>query len=330
MVFKNPWLLTLIPLVLPVVYLYSRRMTPSTFRFSSHRLVQSVGASFKMRLLFLPFLLRALAIGLFLFALAGPRFVSEETVRKTEGIDIVLTIDASGSMAAEDFKINGKRVNRLKIVKKVVSEFIDQRENDRLGLITFAALAYTVTPLTTDYSWLLENLERVRLGLIQDGTAIGSAIMSSVARLRDSDAKSKVVILLTDGVNNGREVNPIEAARVAKSFGIKVYTIGAGTDGYVPFPMRAFGQRIYRDVKINIDEDVLKEVAYTTGAKYFRATDAEKLKAIYDEIDQLEKTEVEEFGYFEYTELFAWFLGAGLLLLLLEIILKNTYLLRVP
>ncbi len=330
MVFKTPWILALIPIVLAGIWWMRRDRKPTTFRFSSQQLVGGVGSSLRTRLLPLPTILRYMVLTLFIFALAGPRFVSEETVRKTQGIDIVLTIDASGSMAAEDFNIGDKRVNRLTIVKEVVAEFIEQRDSDRIGLITFAALAYTVTPLTTDYSWLLENLKRVRLGMIQDGTAIGSAIMSSVARLKDSDAKSKVAILLTDGVNNGREVDPIEAARVAKSFGVKIYTIGAGTSGYVPFPMRAFGRQIYRDVKIDLDEDVLKEVAYITGGKYFRAMDAAKLRAIYDEIDQLEKTEVEELGYFEYTELFGWFLGAGMILLLLEILLKNTWLLRVP
>jgi len=275
--------------------------------------------------------LRLLAVALFILGLAGPRTVLEETVHETEGIDIVLTIDSSGSMAAEDFIVRGQRINRLDIVKQVVEEFIKERKNDRLGLVTFARLAYTVSPLTTDHSWLLTNLERVKLGLIQDGTAIGSAIASSVARLKNSDAKSKVIILLTDGVNNAGKMDPVDAARIAEAFHIKIYTIGAGTKGRVPFPSRdLFGRKDYQNVLIELDEKMLSEVAEITGGKYFRATDTESLRSIYNEIDALEKIKIEEQGYREYKELFQYFLLSALVMLCLEVILNHTLFLRIP
>ena len=191
MIFKNPWIILLIPFVLALIIFLKKRQRTTSFRFSSTGIVASLKATWKVRFRQIPYILRLLAVILFLIALAGPRSVLEETVHKTEGIDIVLAIDSSGSMAAEDFVMKGKRYNRLDIVKKVVLEFINERKNDRLGLVTFARLAYTVSPLTTDHSWLLTNLDRVELGLIQDGTAVGSAIVSSVARLENSDAKSQ-------------------------------------------------------------------------------------------------------------------------------------------
>jgi Ca-activated chloride channel family protein len=331
MLFKDPWIILLIPPVLALVIFLNRRQKTTSFQFSSVAIASSLKPTWKVRFHQTPYILRLLAITLFLIALAGPRSVLEETVHKTEGIDIVLAIDSSGSMAAEDFVVQGKRVNRLDIVKEVVEGFIDERKNDRLGLVTFAALAYTVSPLTTDHSWLTENLKHVRLGLITDGTAIGSAIVSSVARLENSDAKSKVVILLTDGVNNAGKIDPVEAARVAKAFGVKIYTIGAGTKGAVPFPMRdPWGRTVYQNVLIEIDEKMLQEVADTTGGKYFRATDTESLQGIYKEIDALEKIKIEEYGYKEYQELFGYVLIAALLILCLEVVLANTILLKVP
>jgi Ca-activated chloride channel family protein len=257
--------------------------------------------------------------------------VLEETIFKTEGIDIVLTIDASGSMAAEDFKKDGKRQNRLAIVKDVVQEFVDQRQNDRIGLVAFGGVAYTVCPLTTDYSWLSKNLERITLGLIEDGTAIGSGIASSVARLRSSEAKSKVIVLLTDGIHNAGKLNPLEAARVAESLGIKIYTIGAGTKGYAPFPATDFfGRTVYQNILIEIDEKTLQEIAKITGGQYFRATDTESLRQIYKEIDALEKTKIEQVGFLEYEELFHWFLLVALIFLLMQILLEQTVFLKVP
>ncbi|MBZ0165671.1 MAG: VWA domain-containing protein, partial [Candidatus Omnitrophica bacterium] len=267
---------------------------------------------------------------LLLIALAGPRLISQETIRKTEGIDIVLTVDTSTSMSAEDFTLNSQRVNRLEIVKRVVSDFIAQRQNDRIGLVAFAAQAWTVTPLTTDYAWLQTNLERITFGIIKDGTSIGPAIMTSIARLQSSTAKSKVVILLTDGADGGTKIDPLEAAKVAKSFGIKIYTIGAGSDGEVAVPVSIFGRKVFMPQRFEIDEELLKEVALSTGAKYYRATGTQELRKIYKEIDELEKTEIEEIGFLEYTELFDRFLIAALALSLAGTLLENTLLMRLP
>lgn len=279
----------------------------------------------------LPFYFRILSIVLFLIALARPCLVSEETQYKTEGVDIVLAIDISGSMAAEDFTIKGRRVNRLEVVKDVVSNFIGGRKHDRIGLIAFSALAYTVSPLTIDYSWVRANLERIKLGLIKDGTAIGSAISSSLSRLQESEAKSKIVILLTDGMNNSGKMDPVSAAQAAKALGIKIYTIGAGTKGKAPFPvLDMFGRQAYQMVTIDIDEEMLQKIALITGGKYFRATDTASLREIYKEIDMLEKTEIEEFGYREYQELFVYVVLGALGLLLVELLLSNTLLMRLP
>src|SRR3990167_2848742 len=255
MIFKDPWVILIAPLVLGLVILAKNRQGVTVFRFSSTDIAESVKPTWKVRFRKVPYILRLLSLMLFFIALAGPRSVLEETVHKTEGIDIVLAIDSSGSMAAEDFVMNNQRVNRLAIVKKVVEEFVAERKDDRLGLVAFAKLAYTVSPLTTDHDWLLTNLERVELGMMEDGTAVGSAIVSSVARLRESDAKSKVAILLTDGINNSGKTDPLDAARVAEAYGIKIYTIGAGSEGEVPFPATdMWGRKVYQRAVIKLDE----------------------------------------------------------------------------
>jgi len=234
-------------------------------------------------------------------------------------------------MAAEDFTIGGRRYNRLDVVKNVVREFIANRGGDKIGLITFAGLAYTVCPLTTDYAWVTTNLERIRLGMIKDGTAIGSAINSSLTRLKNSEAKSKVMILLTDGVNNAGEIDPLTAARAARALGIKIYTIGAGTKGFAPFPAQdVFGRKVYQQVRIDIDEKLLQGIAQITGGTYFRATDTESLRAVYSAIDALEKTRIEQAGYREYKEWFVEVLLLALGVLMIEIVLGNTLLLRIP
>jgi len=331
MTFKTPWILLFIPLILGALWILHRRQRPSAIRFSSIQLVSFLKPSLKLRLKNFPFFLRLVALAFFLVALAGPRSVLDKQIHHSEGIDIVLAIDASGSMAGEDFKIDGRRMNRLAIVKKVVKDFVEGRSADRLGLVTFGAYAYTVCPLTTDHEWLLTNLERVELGTVEDGTAIGSGILSSVNRLKDSTAKSKVVILLTDGMNNAGKVDPVSAARVAENLKIKIYTIGAGSKGYVPFPVQDFfGRSVYQNVLIDLDEKTLAGVAEMTKGKYFRATDTESLQNIYKEIDALEKTKIEEYGFREYTELFNRFLVLALTFLLFEVILSRTVLLKVP
>jgi len=331
MSFQNPLFLLLIPLVLAGAYYLHGRKIKASLVFPSDRLLKQVGPSPKALLSKNIYLLRIMALCLIAAALARPQSPLEESKIETEGIDIVLALDVSTSMLAEDFTLKGKRVNRLDAVKDVVQSFIQGRENDRIGLIGFAARAYTVSPLTLDYSWLLQNLERVKIGMIEDGTAIGLGLASGLNRLKDTKAKSKVVILLTDGRNNAGDISPSLAAETAKALGIKVYTIGAGTKGLAPYPARDFfGNKVYQSVKVDIDEDTLIDIAAETGAKYFRATDTESLREIYSEIDKMEKTPVEEKGYLEYKELFTGFLGIALALILLEAGLSNTVLRRIP
>ena len=329
--FKDPWILIGIPLILPFLWWWQRRQGRPALRFPAVSLVSGLGRSWRVRLAPLPALLRLLAVVLFLTALAGPRTILEEAKYSAEGIDIMLVIDTSRSLASEDFVLNGQRHNRLEVIKDVVAGFIDGRSHDRIGIVAFAGLAYTVSPLTKDYAWLKENLRRIDFDLIEDGTAIGSALSSALIRLKDSKAKSKVIILLTDGVNNSGRVAPLEAAQAAKALGIRVYTIGAGTKGYVPYPVKGlFGKTYYQQVKTDVDEETLQAIADTTGGKFFRATDTASLRQIYQEIDRLEKTEFEETGYRQYQELFGICLVAGLLILLLEKLLTETILLRLP
>lgn len=331
MTFKDPWVILFIPAVLIALYFWARRQPPASIRFPAKELIAGLPVSGKIRFRHLPVILRGIVLALFLTALAGPRAVFKQTLQESAGIDIVLAIDASGSMAAEDFTIGNQRLNRLDIVKNVVQEFIANRSGDRIGLVTFAALAYTVCPLTTDYAWVTTNLERIRLGMITDGTAIGSAINSSLTRLKNSAAKSKVIILLTDGVNNAGEIDPLTAARAAQALGVKIYTIGAGTQGFAPFPVPdVFGRKAYQQVRIDIDEKLLQAIAQVTGGKYFRATDTESLRKIYNAIDALEKTRIEQAAYFEYDELFVRVLLAALMILVIELVLSNTLFLKIP
>lgn len=329
--FKDPWLLLLIPIVFILVFIIRKPSQTAAFSYPSLNALKNIGESWKTKFLGIPLFLRCIVLVLFIVALSGPRSVLEESQTKTEGIDIVLSLDTSGSMAAEDFTINGRRQNRLEVIKNVVEEFIEQRKNDRLSIVAFAAKAYTLCPLTTDYDWLKTNLDRLQLGFIPDGTAIGSGILTSVNRLKNSSAKSKVIVLLTDGVSNAGKVDPLTAAKTAQNLGIKIYTIGAGTKGYAPFPITdIFGRRGYQNVLIEIDDETLTKVAEMTGGKYFRATDTESLRKVYQEIDALERTVVEHVGYKEYTELFNRVLASALILLLLEIILSQTVFLKVP
>jgi Ca-activated chloride channel family protein len=264
---------------------------------------------------------------LLIIALSRPQSGRKETEILTEGIDIILTLDISGSMKAEDFKPK----NRLHVSKEVIKEFIKGRENDRIGLVIFAAHAYTQCPLTLDYGVLLSFLDQIDIGLIEDGTAIGTAIATAVNRLKESEAESKVIILLTDGVNNTGKIDPLTAAEIAKTVNIKVYTIGAGIRGHALYPVEdpIFGKR-YVKVPTEIDEMTLTEIARKTGGTYFRATDPEGLKEIYSHISEMETTRVETKDYMKYNELFAWFLFPGIALLSLEIVLSNTRFRKLP
>jgi Ca-activated chloride channel family protein len=243
----------------------------------------------------------------------------------------MLVIDVSRSMLAEDFTIGGQRANRLEAVKQVTETFIRERPNDRIGIVAFAGRPYLVSPLTLDHDWLRQNLERTRIGLVEDGTAIGSALAAASNRLKDKESKSKLVVLLTDGDNNMGRVSPATAAEAAQALGIKVYTIGSGSRGNAPYPVGdAFGRTVYRQIPVEFDEEILKQIAATTGGSYFRATDTQSLQGIFSEIDELEKSEVEIQKVEQYKDLFPWFVLAGAVLLAAETVLGQTIWRRLP
>jgi Ca-activated chloride channel homolog len=318
------WLLLLIP-VLGFVFWKRRQKMVTEVTFSSLQPFGQMQRSLREKLYQAPLWLRLAALGLFIIALARPQAVSSKENVSTEGIDIVMLLDISGSMLAEDFT-----PNRMQAAKQVAEEFIDGRANDRIGLVIFSAESFTQCPLTTDYPVLKSLLKEVKNGMIADGTAIGLALANGVNRLKDSKAKSRVMILLTDGVNNRGEIDPITAAKIAATFSIRVYTVGVGAQGEAPYPVETpFGiQR--RLIPVDLDEKTLSAVAEMTGGKYFRATDNRKLKAIYKEIDQLERSRIEVTAYKRYSERFyGWLLG-GLVLLLMEVGLGATVLRKIP
>jgi Ca-activated chloride channel family protein len=328
--FADPWYLLAL-LVVPFMiwrYLKDRGITGAKLKYSDIRLLRNLGQTLKQRLQHLLFAARVLAVILFIIALARPQSGSKEQKVSTEGVDIVLAMDVSSSMLAEDFKPN----NRLQAAKIVAEEFIKGRVNDRIGMVVFAGESFTQCPLTLDYGVLLTLLKEVKIADKDwDGTAIGMGIANAVNRLRDSKAKSKIIILLTDGVNNRGQIDPITAARIAQALKIRIYTIGAGTQGTAMYPVDdpLFGRR-YVPREVKIDEKVLRKIAQITGGRYYRATNTEKLRKIYKEIGEMEKTKIEVSEYTRYTELFSYFLAAGLLLLLLEAVLRNTYFRTIP
>jgi Ca-activated chloride channel homolog len=293
--FQYPYLLFLILVVLILPFLRGGLRRRGSIRFSNTQLAGSLGTIGKSRAGRWLSLLRVLALSLLIVGLARPRLGHGETQIEASGIDIVLAVDISGSMQAMDFKILGQRYNRLEVVKKVIKEFIEKREADRIALIAFAGEPYLVSPLTLNHDWLVKNLDRLEIGLIaEDGTAIGSALIMSANRLKALEAKSKVVVLLTDGVNNSGSIQPVTAAEAAAALKVKVYTIAAGTKGKAPFPVQDYlGRTRYRNVETDVDEPTLKEIARLTKGTFFRATDTEELEDIYDQIDQLEKTEIQ-------------------------------------
>jgi len=329
--FKTPLVLILIPVLLALLWYANRLQEGAYFRFPSLSMVRRLGNTWRSQWSFLPWIIRALVLVLLLIALAGPRKLLASPKLTSEGIDIVLVLDVSGSMSAEDYVVNNHRISRLDITKTTVENFIKQRTNDRMALVVFGSQAYTVCPLTTDHDWLLENLHQVRIGVIEDATAIGSGIATSLLRLKNSKAKTKIIVLLTDGVNNSGKIQPLDAAQLAKSMGIKVYTIAAGTTGIVPFPVTdEFGNKHYEEAQFDLDEDTLKKIASMTGAEYFRAADTESLRNIYTVIDKLEKTKIVEQGFKQYEPLFWYYLDAVFVLLALEIILTNSLFLKIP
>jgi len=329
-VFKDPWAFALLVLI-PLIFLGRRKARSASFIFSSEEMLKGLKPTMRARMNSFPLALRALSVALMIIAFARPQAILEGARTVSDGVDIVLALDTSTSMLAEDFRMGGKRMNRYDVVREAVKEFISKRKDDRIAMIAFAARAYTVCPLSTDHSWLLENLDRVRVGMIEDATAVGSAIASSVNRLRTSKTKSKIVILLTDGVNNAGTISPLLAAEAAKALKIKVYTIGVGTKGLVPYPLKdVYGRTVYQNIQIEMDEPSLRKIAEITGGKYYLASDTETLRKIYDDINRLEKSNIEHFGYRETNELFGYFLIPGLILLALEMLLVNTILFKIP
>ncbi|MGB2866816.1 MAG: VWA domain-containing protein [Bacteroidota bacterium] len=325
--FANPeflWLLLAIPLL--TFYFWRRRKKMvSEVQFSSLQPFATTPRTLRERLRHAPVALRMIAIALCIVAFARPQSVSSKENVSTEGIDIVMLLDISGSMLAEDFN-----PNRLVAAKQVAEDFIDGRQNDRIGLVIFSGESFTQCPLTTDYPVLKNLLHEIKNGMVVDGTAIGMALANGVNRLKDSKAKSKVMILLTDGVNNRGEIDPITAAKVAATYSVRVYTVGVGAQGQAPYPVQTpFGIR-RQMIPVDLDEKTLTAVAEMTGGKYYRATDNRKLKEIYKEIDQLERTKIEVTAYKRYTELFSSWLFAGLLVLMIEVGLSATVVRKVP
>lgn len=315
------WLLLLLPLL---AILRGRRGPAPALVFSSISVARSIAGNRKASPGRLLGILRLTAMGLIIIGMARPQWGNTTTEIEASGIDILLAVDISGSMEARDFSLNGQAANRLDVVKSVVAKFIKERPNDRIGLVAFAGRPYMVCPLTLDHDWLQQRLDSLKTGMVEDGTAIGSAIASGVNRLRDRDAKSRIQILLTDGMNNAGKVSPLTAAEAAETLGIKVYTIGAGTRGEAPMPVQdQFGRKRLMRVKVDIDEKSLSKVAEITGAKYFRATDTRSLEKIYEEINAMEATTRKIKHFSRYRELFAWLVAAALILLAVELFISR-------
>jgi Ca-activated chloride channel homolog len=275
--------------------------------------------------------LRLLTAGLLILGLARPQFGQGKSEVQASGVDIMLAVDVSGSMEALDFKLDGQPANRLDVVKSVVAKFIEARPNDRIGLVAFAGGPYLISPLTLDHDWLKQNLDRLQIGLVEDGTAIGAGLATSVNRLRDQPSKSKIVVLLTDGQNNAGKVLPATAAEAAKAMGVKVYTIAAGAEGEAPMPVKdQFGRRQVVMAKVDVDEETLKKIATETDGKFFRATDSDSLKDTYREIDRMEKTTHTVKKFERYRELFAFAVIPALMSLGLGLGLEQTRMRRLP
>jgi Ca-activated chloride channel family protein len=314
------WLLILIP-IMAIWYFLIRKKDAATLTIPSVKGFKP--SSFLSKLKIILSVLRLLALAAIIIALARPRNVSvSKKTKSNKGIDIVMAIDVSASMLARDLK-----PNRLEALKKVAIDFIDRRPNDRIGIVVYAGESFTQTPITSDKGIIKRTISELKWGQLEGGTAIGMGLGSAVNRLKESTAKSKVIILLTDGVNNSGNIDPRTATELAKELGIKTYTIGIGTNGMADFPWSKdprTGKLQFRKQQVEIDEGLLKEIASKTDGKYFRATDNSSLKEIYDEIDTLEKTKIEEFKYYNYQEKYRFFVFLGIGFLLLEFILKNT------
>jgi len=322
--FLNPeffWLFLLLPIAI-VWFVWKRNQQSPTLRISSLKGFQA-GSSFLAKLKPMLFVLRLLALSSLIVAMARPRTVDVSNKTKTtKGIDIVMAVDVSGSMLAKDL-----RPNRMEALKRVASDFVKERPNDRIGLVVYAAEAYTKSPVTSDKAVVLDAINSIKYdNVLQDGTAIGMGLTTAINRLKDSKAKSKVIILLTDGVNNAGFIEPETASDIAQQYGIKVYTIGIGTNGMAEFPyaIAPNGQFLFRMMQVEIDSKLLQNIARKTGGKYFRATGNQRLAEIYAEINKLETTEIEELRFYDYDEKFRPFVWIAGILLLAEVTLRNT------
>ena len=324
----TPWFMILLVLIWPMIY-YGLK-SGGRFRFSSIDNLKAAGANSSIHPRQILLVFRIIAFILLIIGLSRPQSGKTITEITSDGVDIVLALDTSGSMRALDFELKGKRVERLDIVKNVVRNFIKKRASDRMGLVVFADEAFTQCPLTLDHGILVEFLKKIEIGMVGESTAIGSAIGISINRIKEIKSKSKIIILLTDGRNNRGSLKPLKAAELAKTYGIKIYTIGVGSHGKAPFLVDGFFGKTYTYQDVDIDEKTLRNIASITGGKYFRATQTGELSKIYEEIDKLETTKKEIKEYPEYSEIFHWFLVFALMFLLIEIFLGNTVLRKIP
>ena len=326
-VLANPEFLYLLFLLVPLIawYVWKDREANATISFSSIKGFAGEGKTAKYWIRHLLFAIRLIIIALVIVVIARPQSINKWQDVNTEGIDIIITLDISGSMLAQDFK-----PDRIEAAKAVATEFISGRPNDRIGLVVYSAESFTQCPLTTDHAVLINLMQDIKSGMIEDGTAIGMGLANAVARLKDSKAKSKVVILLTDGVNNRGSIAPLTAAEIAKTFNVRVYTIGVGTQGTAPAPVQTpYGVQI-RQVPVEIDEGILKDIASTTGGKYFRATNNQKLVEIYKEIDQMEKSRIDVKEYSKKEEEYLAYGLVAVILFLIEIAVRKTVLRNIP
>ena len=327
MVFLNPKYLYLLLLLIPLIAWYVIRLsrTQASFKLASTSAFKDMKPGLRVYMRHLPFLLRIASIVLIIIVIARPQSVNSWEETETQGIDIVLALDVSGSMLSQDLQ-----PDRLQAAKKVASEFVVDRKNDNIGLVVFAGESFTQCPLTTDHKVLLNLLNDIEFGIIEDGTAIGLGLATSVNRLKESESDSRVVILLTDGTNNSGQIAPLTAADLARSYGIRVYTVGVGTTGMAPTPVQTpFGIRM-QNMPVDIDEKTLTDIAVMTGGQYFRAQDTDGLRQVYEEIDEMEKYLISVQNITQRREVFLPFALLALALMLIELVLRRTWLRNIP
>lgn len=329
--FASPWLLLLLFAIPVIAFIKGQRGGVPAVVFSSTAALRTLGrvavsrtGNFLTGLIFT-------ALALLIIGLAGPQLGKTFSHIEASGIDIMILLDVSRSMLTEDYSIGMQRANRIETAKQVTQKFIEGRPNDRIGIVAFAGRPYLVSPLTLDHDWLLQNLERIKIGLVEDGTAIGSAIASACNRLKDKNSKSRVIILLTDGDNNAGKVTPETAAEAAKALGIKVHAIGAGTNGIAPYPFQdQFGRTVYQNVQVQFNEEGLKKIAEIANGQFYYAANTKALSEIFSQIDKMEKSTVELTKYRQYRDLFPWFLGAGFGLIAIQVVLSQTVWRKLP